>query len=75
MACPKCGKPWQEVRDNKLICVCGYVESIRPKIRTYPELLVENVQLKKEIEKLKKKIEELTQNRFHKATKSKSEGV
>ena len=66
LACPRCGKPWQEVKDGKLICACGY---IRPYIRTYPELLVENVQLKKEVEKLKRKIsklekriEELTHN-------------
>ena len=60
MACPKCGKPWQEVRDAKLICVCGYVESIRPKIRTYPELLADERKLVLENEKLRKRIEELT---------------
>ena len=60
--CSRCPKhPPMILKGNRFVCLdCGWSYDKPVHIRTYPELLVENVQLKKEIEKLKKKIEKLT---------------
>ena len=66
VSCPLCGKPWLKVEGNKLICICGYIETVEQPTRE--ELLKEN-------EQLKKRIEELTQNRLGKAIKSTRTGL
>lgn len=56
MPCPKCKKGFREFTDNKLICSCGYIETVSIRKPTYEQLEQELEACKERLSELQKRV-------------------